>query len=136
MKKQTKTTILDNGYNRFQTQCFGCGCVYEYDIKNVDFRQKKAVHGLVRCPICGRRQEHRFREGIRSEDVFAKYEDKIKKELVPKIAKDMISHVNWCIGNRIDFGTEDNLDFGMISKWWEKESSYLSERYERPNLRL
>lgn len=131
MKKKSKITILDNGFNRFRTQCFSCGCVFEYDIKNVTFRKSEC--GIVRCPVCGCWHEHKLKENVRSEDVFAKYEDKIKKELVPKIAKDMISHVNWCIGNRIDFGTEDNLDFGMISKWWEMESSSLTERYERPN---
>lgn len=130
MKKQTKITILDNGYNRFQTQCTKCGCEFEYDIKTI---KGKRYYFYVTCPICGKQCEHSLKENVRREDVFAKYKDEIKKELTPKIAADMIDCVDWCIRDGIDFGTEDNFDFEMISKWWEKESSHLSERYERPN---
>jgi transcription elongation factor Elf1 len=131
MKKKSKITILDNGFNRFQTQCFGCGCVFEYDIKNIKFY--KSGYGVVKCPICGRSHEHKLKEDVRREDVFAKYKDEIKKELTPKIAEDMIDCVNMCIRDRLDFGTEDDFDYEMISKWWERASSRLSERYERPN---
>lgn len=129
MKKKSKITILDNGFNRFQTQCFGCGCVYEYDIKNIDYGKGKSWIGYVRCPICGRWHEHTLKEDVRREDVFAKYKDEIKKELTPKITKDIIDCIDCSIRHCLDFGTEDDFDYEMISKWWEKQSSRLSERW-------
>lgn len=128
MKKLPKITILDNGFNRFQTQCVNCGCKYEYDIKNITFR--KSEHGFVRCPICGCWHEHKLKEDVRRVDVLAKYKDEIKKELAPKITKDIIDCIGWCIRDRSYFCEEDGFDYEMIAKWWEKESPVLSERYE------
>lgn len=133
MKKVPEITILDNGFNRFQTQCFGCGCVFEYDIKNVDFGKKKRGYGYVRCPICGRWHEHKLNENVRKVDVLVKHKDEIKQELVPSVAKDIIGCIGWCIRERTCFGEEDNFDYEMITKWWEKASPVLSERYERRN---
>lgn len=130
MKKLPEIKILDNGFNRFQTQCFGCGCVFEYDIKNIDYGKGKSFQGYVRCPICGHWHEHKLKENVRREDVLAKYKDEIKKELAPKITKDIIECIGWCIRDRSYFCEEDGFDYEMIAKWWEEASPVLSERYQ------
>lgn len=90
MKKQTKITILEDGFNRFQTWCPKCGCEFEYDIKSLKRRKR---YYIVKCPICGNMCEHSLNKSVRKDDVISKYKkqiiDELKKELVPEVAKDI-----------------------------------------------
>ena len=82
-----KITILDNGFNRFQTWCQKCGCKFEYDIKSL--KRRKGYY-IVKCPICGNICRHSLDKSIRKDDVISKYKkqiiDELKKELVPELA--------------------------------------------------
>lgn len=123
MKKQPKITILDNGYNCFRTRCEKCGCEFEYDIKSLKRRKK---YYFVKCPICGNICRHSLTSNIRKDDVLAKYKKQIRvdleKELVPKIANNMI----FCVRRNIKVGP----DYELLTKWWENQSEYLKEYYE------
>ena len=85
-----KITILDNGFNRFQTWCPKCGCKFEYDIKSL--KRGKGYY-IVKCPICGNICRHSLDNSVRKDDVISKYKkqiiDELKKELVAEVAKDI-----------------------------------------------
>lgn len=107
MKKQTKITILDNGFNRFQTRCQKCGCKFEYDIKSL--KRSNKYYG-VKCPICGNMCEHSLDRNVRKDDVISKYKkqiiDELKKELVPEVEEQLKNDIRYqellSIINRLD----------------------------------
>lgn len=127
MKKQTKTTILDNGYNRFQTQCTKCGCEFEYDIKTI---KGKYHYFYVTCPICGKQCEHSLKENVRKCDVVAKYKDEIRAEIRDGLTSintfNLIHHIDCSLyHDRID----PDIDYDMVKKWWVPEKEKLREKY-------
>lgn len=95
MKKQTKTTILDNGFNRFQTWCPKCGCKFEYDIKSL--KRGKGYY-VVKCPICGNICRHSLDRNVRKDDVVSKY----KKQIIDELKNDMRYQELLSIINRLD----------------------------------
>lgn len=43
--------IIEHGYKKFKTECFRCGCKFEYETEDInDYK--------IECPDCGYKIEH------------------------------------------------------------------------------
>lgn len=50
--------IIKNGANQFRKECDRCGCIFEYDLDEVNKRDGVGEQDTVRCPGCGKNMPH------------------------------------------------------------------------------
>lgn len=43
--------VIEHGYNSYTNKCHQCGCVFEYELSDIE-------NGSVKCPDCGESCNH------------------------------------------------------------------------------
>lgn len=72
--------IIKGAFQRFTTECFGCGCGFEYDREDVVVDSDGNPE--VACPECGYRITHYFSNGIEGTRKEVKSDEEVDNDWV------------------------------------------------------
>lgn len=45
--------VIEHGYNNYTTKCYQCGCLFEYELEDIE-------NGSVKCPDCTQLCNHNY----------------------------------------------------------------------------
>lgn len=51
-------TIIKKAAEAFRKECDRCGCIFEYDLNEINKRDGVGEQDTVKCPICGKETAH------------------------------------------------------------------------------
>jgi PHP family Zn ribbon phosphoesterase len=60
--------VIEHGYNKYSCKCYRCGCLFEYELTNIE-------NESVKCPDCGGLCNHNYTLNV---DFTSRIKDEVK----------------------------------------------------------